>query len=50
MQDAWRKAAIGGESRVIENLLAEGADIDSLDRYGQTALMLAALHGRDQGS
>ena len=48
MQDAWRKATIGGKSRVIENLLAEGADINSLDRYGQTASMLVALHGRDE--
>lgn len=47
MRDDWRKAAIGGDSRVIEGLLAEHVDIDSLDRYGQTALMLAAKHGRD---
>ncbi len=48
MRDDWRKAAIGGDSRVIERLLAEDADIDSRDRYGQTALMLATLHGRDE--
>jgi ankyrin repeat protein len=46
MRDDWRKAAIGGDSRVIERLLAGDADIDSRDRYGQTALMPAALHGR----
>ena len=48
MQDDWHKAVIGGNGRVIENLLADGVDIDSRDRYGQTALMLAALHGRDE--
>jgi len=48
MRDDWRKAVIGGDSRVIERLLAEGVDIDGRDRYGQTALMLAALHGRDE--
>ena len=48
MRDDWRKAAIAGDRRVIERLLAAGADIDGRDRYGQTALMLAALHGRDE--
>jgi ankyrin repeat protein len=47
MRDEWRKAAIQGDSEVIERLLAEGLPVDSLDRHGQTALMLAALHGRD---
>ena len=48
MQDDWRKAAIGGDIGAIERLLANGVDIDGRDRYGQTALMLAALHGRDE--
>ncbi len=48
MREDWRKAAIAGDPRAIERLLAEGTDIDGRDRYGQTALMLAALHGRDE--
>ncbi|MCP4328355.1 MAG: ankyrin repeat domain-containing protein [Alphaproteobacteria bacterium] len=48
MRDDWRKAAIDGDGEVIERLLAEGTDIDCRDRYGQTALMLAALHGREK--
>lgn len=47
MRDDWRKAAIGGDYEAIERLLAEGIDVDSLDRFGQSALMLSALHGRD---
>ena len=48
MRDDWRDAAIGGDSRAIQRLLTEGVDIDCRDRFGQTALMLAALHGRDE--
>ncbi len=48
MREDWRKAAIAGDHRAIERLLAEGTEIDGRDRYGQTALMLAALHGRDE--
>lgn len=47
MREDWRKAAIEGDSEAIQQLLAEGSGVDSQDRYGQTALMLAALHGRD---
>jgi len=46
VQEEWRRAAISGDAGTIGRLLAEGADIDALDRYGQTALMLAAMHGR----
>ncbi len=45
MHDAWRKAAIDGDILAIERLLAEGVDVDGLDHYAQTALMLAARHG-----
>ena len=48
MRDDWRDSAIGGDSRAIQRLLTEGVDIDCRDRFGQTALMLAALHGRDE--
>lgn len=46
MRDDWRNAAIAGDSSVITRILAEGADVNQRDRYGQTALMLAAQHGR----
>ncbi len=46
MKQALERAAIDGDVQVLEALLDAGADIDSLDRYGQTALMLAAVNGR----
>ncbi|MGB5200730.1 MAG: ankyrin repeat domain-containing protein [Sedimenticolaceae bacterium] len=48
MRNDWRKAAVEGNIAVIDSLLREGIDIDSKDKYGQTALMLAARHGQDQ--
>ena len=47
MRANWYEAAVGGHSKSIARLIAEGADIDSLDQYGQTALMLAAAGGHD---
>lgn len=46
MDRSWRDAAISGHHGKLTQLLADGAEIDSCDRYGQTALMLAARHGR----
>ena len=46
MPDEWHRAAIEGDVDVIERLVAEGLAVDGRDRYGQTALMLAAMHGR----
>jgi ankyrin repeat protein len=48
MRNDWRKAAVEGDVAVIDSLLREGIDIDSKDKYGQTALMLAARHGHAQ--
>jgi len=45
MRPDWRQAAeIGDAARLVE-LLETGAEVDTLDRYGQTALMLAARNG-----
>lgn len=48
MRADWRKAAITGDRAAIDTLLGEGVDIDGRDRYGQTALMLSARHGREE--
>ena len=48
MRDDWRDAAIAGDLGAMQSLLAAGLDIDGRDKYGQTALMLAARHGREQ--
>lgn len=46
MRDDWRSAAITGNYADIASLLTEGTEINQRDRYGQTALMRAARHGR----
>lgn len=48
MRDDFRRAVIAGERGRVEGLLRDGLPIDALDRYGQTALMLAAVHGREE--
>ena len=45
MRDDWRQAATSGDSAAIAHLLEGGIDVDCLDHYAQTALMLAARHG-----
>ena len=47
MRRDLRMAAIAGDSASLERLLQEGEPVDGRDRYGQTALMLAARHGHD---
>lgn len=47
MQQQWHEAAIGGDCETIRACLAQNADINHLDKYGQSALMLAAVHGND---
>ena len=46
MDAAWEQAVRGGDAETVRTLLARGTDIDSRDRYGQTALMLAAHAGQ----
>ena len=45
MNAAWQRAVREGDFAAAKALLESGAEIDARDRYGQTALMLAAHHG-----
>lgn len=45
MRPEFEHAARTGDLGAIEDLLDAGADVDALDRQGQTALMLAAHAG-----
>lgn len=47
MREDWRDAVLSDDAVEIHRLLAAKVDIDSRDKFGQTALMLASLHGRD---
>jgi ankyrin repeat protein len=46
MDAAWEDAIRRGDVEIVLDLLGRGADVDARDRYGQTALMLAAHAGR----
>ena len=45
MEPAWERAVRSGDVEAVRQLLRSGADVNARDRYGQTALMLAAHHG-----
>jgi ankyrin repeat protein len=45
MDAAWEDAVHRGDVKDICDLLDRGADVDARDRYGQTALTLAAHAG-----
>ena len=45
MDKDWEDAARSGDARALAEQLAVGAAVDALDRYGQSALMLAAVRG-----
>ncbi len=48
MNAAWEDAIKRGDVLIVRDLLKEGSDVDARDRYGQTALMLAAHAGYRQ--
>jgi uncharacterized protein len=45
MNAAWEDAIKTANVQTVLQLLGRGEDVDALDRYGQTALMLAAHAG-----
>ncbi len=45
MTPEWENAALDGDLSALSAQLAAGADVNALDRYGQSALMLAARAG-----
>jgi uncharacterized protein len=45
MDAAWEDAIKHGDVQIVRDLLGRSADVDARDRYGQTALMLAAHAG-----
>ena len=47
MHRTWHEAAVDGDCETLRAFLAQKADINRLDKYGQTALMLAAVQGND---
>jgi ankyrin repeat protein len=45
MTAAWEKAVTEGDLESVRRQLDSGIDVDSRDKYGQTALMVAAHRG-----
>jgi ankyrin repeat protein len=45
MEPAWEDAIKRGDVQIVLELLGQGIDVDARDRFGQTALMLAAHAG-----
>ena len=45
MDASWDAAVSRGDVQTARTLLAQGTEVDSRDRFGQTALMLAAHAG-----
>ena len=46
MDTAWKVAIKHGDVQIVLDLLGQGIDVDARDRYGNTALMLAAHAGQ----
>lgn len=45
MNAEWEQAAKRGDSASLAAQIAAGADVDALDRFGQSALMITAQRG-----
>ena len=45
MKPSWEQASRGGDAGSLSAQLSAEADVNALDRYGQSALMLACLSG-----
>ena len=45
MDAEWEQAARTGKADMLEQMLANGSDVDARDAHGQTALMIAARIG-----
>ena len=45
MDAAWERAVLAADHETVHALLQSGSDVNARDRFGQTALMLAAHHG-----
>lgn len=48
MDAAWEDAIKRGDVQLVLDLLEQGTDVDARDRYGNTALMLAAHAGHHE--
>jgi uncharacterized protein len=46
VQRDWEQAVRRGDVKCLRRLLTAGAEINARDRYGQTALMIAARGGK----
>lgn len=45
MSREWEETVRRGDAGAVRQLIAAGQDVNALDRYGQTALMIAAHEG-----
>lgn len=48
MNADWENALKHNDIQTVQDLLERGADVNGLDRYGQTALMLATQAGHSR--